>query len=183
MLGMWGSGDEIVAVTSSASDFLSSRWSGACPWPTAPAMVGGVDGWLGEAFFASWAPSSPDRGPRSCPWPPGPQPTVEGIDWCQGSPPAAFSCCCFCCPWCRGQGPRCFSPHTRDCMRACPHQPLTPASSARRQSPRRELMHLTPQACRPPPPKNLPLPSLCWLCLHFPRLSARLRHADTLSKA
>lgn len=27
----------------------------------------------------------------------------------------AFSCSFFCCPWYLGQGPRCFSPHARDC--------------------------------------------------------------------
>lgn len=64
--------------------------------------------------------SSPDLGPR---WYPGPPrllpPPKDGIDRCRGSPPAAFSCYLFCCPWCLGQGPCCRSPHTRDGPRVC----------------------------------------------------------------
>lgn len=66
--------------------------------------------------------------------PPGPCPAgtrcrvsvqADDIDWSWGSPPSTFSCCLFCCPWCLGQGPRCLSPHTRNCMSFLPLIPLT----------------------------------------------------------
>lgn len=72
--------------------------------------------------------SSPDLGPRSWPWPPRPRPLTDGIGWCLGSPPSAFSCCYFCCPWYLGQGPRFLSPLIRDCMCVSSLTPLHPPS-------------------------------------------------------
>lgn len=131
-----------------------------------------------EAFFASWALSSLDLVPRSSPRPPRPLPPADGVDGIGGlhrpvfRPPSLLSLV----PWPRTPLP--FSPRSRLCTRVPPPSALSPAFPARFHSPTRSRFVLghRPAALPRKTFRGRRSPS----CLHFPRLSPRLGHVDTL---
>lgn len=83
-------------------------------------MVGGVDG-CEKAFFASWARSNPDLRPRSSPWPPGPHPPANGIDWSGGLHRPLFPAASSAVLGAVAKDPAAFLP-TLAAVWVCPHQ-------------------------------------------------------------
>ncbi|XP_014448165.1 uncharacterized protein LOC106736298 [Tupaia chinensis] len=134
------------------------------PRPSAPAMVGGVDG--------GTRPSLPPPPVQPCPGSvlvsgataPA-APWGDGIGGYRGSPPAAPPCRLFCCPWCPGQGPRRLSPHSLPYKRVS-HQNPNP-HSLRVASPQLRDYLCYATGLQPPSPKT---PCVA-VAQHFPRLS------------